>query len=240
MSSRNTPALRKLSDVVNSYLNLRGDYSKEDYNRFLQIVIEGYTDLNIHHTLSVKTLVTRVNDANMIALEPDFIDWARIGVVIQGIYYPIGVNENITLPADDICVFNPSIPEHSNQINITSYQDYSAEGGKRFAEFKVFRTERKIQFRGSIKNYDILIDYISSGINMEEDTFVSVEMIPVLRAYLKWQLLNYNDAAGLGQKQFAANLYGYELDKLVAFQNSLSAEEFLDIIRSGYKQTLKR
>lgn len=240
MEVKHTPALRKLSNVVTSYLNSRGDYSKENYMRYLQIVIEGYTDLNIYHSLSLRSITKRVNDANMIALESDFIDWAKIGIIIGGILHPLGVNNSIQLPKDDITVYNPSVPEHLAGLDYSHYLDYSSTGGNRYAEFKVFPEKRKIQFRGSVKNYDILIEYISSGVSMEGDTLIPIQMIPVLRTYLKWQLLEYDDGASLNSKIRAEQQHGNELIKVVNAQNALGAEEFIDIIRSGYKQTVKR
>lgn len=240
MEDRHTPALKKLSDVVKSFLNVAGEFTKDNYVRYLQIVIEGLTDLNIYHTVAVKTVIKRVNDANMIALEPDFIDWASISVVIGGVVYPIGFNDDIALPADQLCVYDPSIPEHLNNLDYSHYQDYSSSGGKRFAEFKVFKKERKIQFRGSIKNYDVLIEYVSSGVNLETDTLVPIELVPVLKTYLRWQLLEFDDRAPLNAKFRAEQQYGNELVKMISAQNAMSASEFIDIIRSGYKQTVKR
>ena len=90
-----TNALVTIDYVIKSYLNRKGISASADYNRYKQILIEGFTDLNLFHTTYYSEYIGTVNAVNQLTLPVDFVDWIRVSVEINGQYWQLDYNENI-------------------------------------------------------------------------------------------------------------------------------------------------
>ena len=234
-----TRGLIKLDQVVYSYLNELGENSTAQFNRYKQIVIEGFTDMNIHVTNVVEQQIAEVNTANQITLNPDYIAWASVYVEVNGRYWPLDHNENIVLPKEDNCGTVFYFSEHLINPSKIGYE-YTERRHNMGGRFAVNEKTRIMRFEGDMRGKSIYIIYLSSGVNMERDTYINRALLPTLKAYLNWIITIRDKTANLQAKDHAEYLYGLELQKYDVHVNSFTAHDFLSAIRAGYTLGVKR
>ncbi|MBE3087295.1 MAG: hypothetical protein IMZ64_13890, partial [Bacteroidetes bacterium] len=98
-----------ISYVVASVLNRLRNYSQRDYSFLEQIVIEGYTDLNLWHLNNIEVCYLRMSDAKTVSLPADFVSYLRIGIPINGKLQVLTHHDKILFPrtfADGVDVGN--------------------------------------------------------------------------------------------------------------------------------------
>ncbi len=234
-----SPALIPISAVVDSYLNVTGNYSDAMFRRLLQVVCENYTHLNINSTSIFQTLRTTVGRTNIVAVPSDYIDYVRIGVPVHGEIYTLTKNDKILLPTLMSCGEDVKDPGSSSYTEKPWYPSFSSSGGRNFLYYNYDKKARAIVFKGDAVGREVVIQYISSGVSMDGDTLIPVQLLLTMRAFLHWTLLSF-DVKMPEVKVVAAKRTFYEL--LAEYERmdmSFTADEFIDAIRQGYKQTIK-
>jgi hypothetical protein len=236
-----TGALISIEEVVNSYMNELGDYSLENYERYCQIVIEGLTDFNINHTYSITPLEEVVNDIGIIKLPPDFIDYVVIGVVEHGVIKSLSKNENIALPLDSSCGIDVAHEDRPSKMTDPYWLDYTFGGGWNIGRYRVDYQKRLIVFlETGMQGRSVYIEYISSGISVSNKTMVDRRLLPVLKSYLNYIIVNRNPETNINIKDWALREYGHAYGRYIRSKNKFTADELLDAIRSGYSMGAKR
>ena len=235
-----TNALITIRHAVDSYLNELGIYSKGNYKRFLNIVLEGYTNLNIHHIRGVKTFYDTVTDINTVDLPADFIDYIRIGMIEDGKIWTLSLNEDIALPNALDCGEYEGDADGLAASDQPWYWHYSSRGGYNYGYYRVDWDLRRVVFQGDMVARQVVIEYLSSGVNMSETTFIPRELLPVLKEYLNWVVLKRDRQAPMNRIEMARRDYYTALNEYEKLNWGFSADEFLDAIRKSWKQTLKR
>lgn len=232
----NTDGLIKLDQAVYSYLNETGE-GVENFNRYKQIVIEGYTDMNIHVTNTFEQFISEVNSVNQIALPSDYIDWVGVFLEVNGKYWPLDFNDSIVLPKTDGCASGFYFSDHLLPPDRIGY-GYTVRRYNAGGSFAV--KDRVIRFSGDFKGKSVYILYISSGVRKGADTFINRAYLPVLKAYLNWIVTIRDKTSPPFRVQNSEYLYGLELQKLDVLQNGFSAHDFLSAVRDGYNLGVKR
>ena len=181
-----TNALVSLDYVIKSYLNRKGRSSASDYDRYKQILIEGFTDLNLFHTEYYSEYIGTVNSVNQLTLPVDFIDWLMVAVEIEGEYWPLDYNSSIVSEPSNTA----SVPVFTNHLNVPPIigNGYTRLRRNKMGQFKVNKQKRVITFVGDFQNYSIYVHYVSSGVPLSGTVYVPRELVTVLRNYLDWQL----------------------------------------------------
>jgi hypothetical protein len=100
MSKENpkTAAVVTLRYVVMSVLNRIKDYTMRDYKFYMQLAIEGFTELSLWHMSNLEVIYLTMNEAKVVYLPADFIDYTKIGVPINGKLRVLTKHNNILLP----------------------------------------------------------------------------------------------------------------------------------------------
>lgn len=236
----NTNALVSLDYVVRSYMNEREDFNMDNFERYLQIVREGFGELNIHRIRSIKPFYTTVSEVNIASLPPDFIDYTRIGMVVDGKIWELGNNEEINLPRNEICGVEYGNPDNLEAIPQPYWYEPTYGGGYNIGKYRIDRIRRTIIFDGDMASKEICIEYLSTGISITGKTYIPREVVPVLKAYLNWIVKERSDKVGINGSIRAEQLYHREIIKLNSFMNRFTVQEFLDALRSGYTKGVKR
>lgn len=233
-----TNALVTIDYVIKSYLNRRGISSSADYDRYKQILIEGFTDLNLFHTTYYSEYIGTVNAVNQLTLPVDFVDWIKVSVEVNGQYWQLDYNENIVSePSNTV-----SIPVFTNHLVSPPVvgNGYTRLRRNKMGEFKLNREKRVITFVGDLKDYSIYLNYVSSGIPLSGSVYIPRELVTVLRNYLDWQIKYNNDSVPVIKAQLAEQAYG---DSLVQYYDSVepfSMKELLNVFMINTQQGIKR
>lgn len=229
-----------VGEVVRSYLNTKGEYSFHNYKRFIRIVKENYTDLNIDYELLIDTLKTSVNDLNLVELPAEFIDYLRIGIELSnGEIMELGQNDELSyLTTDDSGAIQVS-DRYKDALKLYDYTRVTAPGGMNKGNFKIDPNERMIIFQGDMRNETIVVDYISNKSISTEEALIDRKLLPVLRNYLHWTALTYARKKTGYEMEEAKRNYYRALRTYNEQRNKQTMGEMLDAIRSGQHQGIK-
>lgn len=234
-----TPALVKIDQVVLSFLNEK-DEGFENYMRYKQIIIEGLTqELGVSHNEGIRVYYAVVDDVNSVLLPPDFIKESRIGIVVNGQVYTLTQNTGITFPGGQVCGVDEVNPDLLKTLNLPSSLNYAKGGGYNIGEFRVDRRERVIRFRGNLKGEVIVVEYKSSGVSLDSETYIPTMVVPVLKEYLEYTLMKRsidvpeNKVARYRKQYLEAKAY------YIKRKNPFNYMDVLDVINRGKTQGVK-
>lgn len=241
----NSPALITIEEVAASYANSKGEYGKAQLYRYLQILLEGFAQLNIFTTSDVGKVnwyAGTVGSDGCIELPIDCIDYVRIGTPINGLIYTLTRNDNIDMPIGmecgevtgvDLSTQLPDPPLYWNWV----VTDYSATGGHNFAYYRWDKPNRRIVFKGDCVGRQIVVEYVTTGINLSGKTWIPREYLQLLKLYLQWQIKLY---AGEKDVEYFAREYAIEKDRVQKLQWAFRPDEFLDMLRLNFTRSIKR
>lgn len=236
-----TPAFIPLSNVVHSFLNATGIYSKVNFKRFMIIVAENYTDLNINGTALFKTERIVIGSTNSIPWPKDFIDYVRIGTLYNGKIFTLTKNEAIV--GDYVISCGQEIPDSdlTDVINNNWAHNYTTSGGKNFLYYRSDKETRRIIFDGDGVGRTIILQYISSGVELNGDTMIPVSMLKMMRKYLHWVLMDYDMTSKYPQSKIEGARRDFVIfrEEYERLDTGFTADEFIDALRQGYSQGIK-
>jgi len=241
-----------ISAVVASIMNRLKDYSMRNYSFLEQIVIEGYTELNLWHLDNIEVVYLKMSEAKAVSLPCDFVDWTKIGIPINGKLRVITNHKKILLPRkfpDGEPVGNTDSGETSDvniyfidHIRSDQYMGglYGVPGGVDKVYYRFDRENRQLVFSGAAPRSEIVLEYISSGVNLEGGTIIPIEAVPALRAYALWQNIENDRKTPLNEKERKKSQYEEEVEKLRFFQSSFTADEYKRHVFKHARQSAKR
>lgn len=236
-----SPSLVLITDVVDNYLFLKGNWSASNFQRYLHIVLNGRQYYGFTSSTEYKTVNLTISALNVIDVPIDFIDYVRIGMESDNQIWTLTKNNNIVLPTGISCGALTSA-DTTPIADATLWLDFSSTGGKNFMYYRYDKESRRIVFRGDGVGREVILEYISDGVSMDAETYVPSDMVPMLTAYLEWQLKLYGDKENKSNsdteyygREFRACRKDYQSSKL-----KFTADELLDTIRGTHKQTIKR
>lgn len=236
----NLPAYVPLSYPVKSYMNRKGIKSLSEYERFMQIIIEYMTELNIFNVMSFETVYFTLNEVGLYKMPPDMVDYVRIGIVYNGEIWEFTRNNNIAFGKNALCgIGRGNSAAMKNNLN-PIWHTYSTPGGFNFGTYRVDKKRREIQFGGNIAGKELIMEYTSTGVSIDEENYIPRTLVRPLQTYLDWQLKVMNDEIPLSKEIRAGQLHQFELDRFKSLEVSFTLNEALDALRSGHKQTPKK
>ena len=241
-----------LLQVVRSFMNERKEKSLAGIEGYLQMAIEGYSDMQIFEMNSIEVAYLDVNkDTNTALLPPDFITMTKIGVEIRGKMWTLTLNNDLLLPppeticsepierieyVDPIGAYNFA-PHYRNGRYIDTM--YGLGGGFNVAYYRIDMNTRTIYFDGKVPNDQIILEYKSSGVKAG-GAMIPRQAVPALKAYLHWKSIEYDTRIPMNEKMRKEQLYGIELKKLSLLECSFTIDEYLDNSYASYSQGPKR
>ena len=239
--------------VVMSILNRLRDYSMRHYSHLEQILLEGYTELNLWHLDNIEVVYLRMSDAKTVDVPADFVDWTKIGIPLHGKLRVLTNNKSILFPRTfqdgaEVGNTDDTYGGVSENIYFTDhYRDgqfvgglYGMPGAADQAFYRFDREKRTIIFSGSIPRAEIVLEYISTGIKLQGTTVIPREAVPALRAYGLWQLIEDDPKVSPTQKERKKEQYEEQVHALDFFQSAFTADEYRRHVYKHSRQSTKR
>jgi hypothetical protein len=205
-----TSGLIPISHIIDNLLNELGDYSQQNYIRYMAIAERGLKELNIFHLNNVSTKILQVDQASKSAQLPsDYLRHSRIGILLgNGRVYPLTRDPNLNLAKKDECGVEQADPmttlSDDNQI-YTSRGGYSEAG-----RYRINTKKNRIELDQGVSASELIIEYSSSGILVDGITYVPLLAEEALIAWVIWKV----SPIGTAQRERAKIDYGTELIKL--------------------------
>lgn len=227
-----------LSQVVNSYLNEVGDYTKDNFLRYLNIVIEGMSEINMDTVMYTKNYYPVVTSTNTVSLPPDFVDYLVIGYINRGIIRTLTRNDDINIPSGEVCGIEIVDDNALSKAEIPVVHGYASGGAWNIGEYTIDYNKRRIVFKGDLMGQQLVIRYVSTGINMSEQTYIKRDMMHVLKDYLQYILAKRSVSLPEARVLRLERQYYNKLAEYKRSQWQLTKDELLDIFYSGYSQAV--
>lgn len=245
-------AYKTLSYVVMNYLNESGDFTMQNYKRYLQIVCDGIRQLNLYNLTQVKVVYLVPNSANIVELPDDYVQYTKIGIMVSGRLWTLTLNKNIVPPRDiqcgmDIRVTNSGLstfPYGGYNFVDHWYGDrfitglYGLGGGLNTGYFNIDSENKTIVLDGCIFTNQIILEYKTDGIG--EGTPVPPQAIEPLKKRLDFLKRWHDPRVGIGEKQLAKQLMDESIFELQCFENIVNLDEWMDSFYESSSQSPKR
>jgi hypothetical protein len=238
--SIDTAGVVSLKYVLASLKSALSIDDRED-ERLLQFIVDGVSEINMFHLdiSGTKKGMFDITQINTVDLPSDFIDYIVIGRVINGRIVSLSRNEALAIPIDIDCGLDAN-PYKDAIVDFPKFYHYGLGGGYNIAEYRIDKRDRRIIISGVVPGSQIYMEYISTGVSLNEETVIPRYAVPVLRAYADWKRTEYDDKKPLYDKQRKAMMYQFELERADSLVNSMTVDEILDQVYKGYRQTPKR
>lgn len=233
------------------------DENQELGEKLLQYCIDGLREINIHFIpTNINVAYLTVSDLRTVSFPNGYVDYTKIGIEVGGRIWTLTLNENILLPRGEKCgqdirkvVAGGGV--YSDSTDVYYYADhirngnfvggaYGVTGGFNKAYYRIDKQNRRIVFSSGIKSgSQIVLEYLSDGINLTGETFIPAQYINPLRLYCLWQLIEYTDAPN-NIKRERERQFWQAVSMLETLETALTGDEWMDAAYSTYKQTPKR
>lgn len=246
-----TSAFITIRYVVMSILNRLRDYTMKDYRYLAQLVIEGFSDLNMYHLSNVEVVYLYMDEAKTVTVPADFIDWLKVGIPVNGKLHVLTRSKKMLKPRvfpdganvghtdEGVSVVGAYFTDHFHEgIYITGL--YGLTGGFNIGYYDYDRENRQFIFSGSIPRSEIVLEYISTGVKLTGSTVIPRQALDPLQRYVFWQRQVDDPRVPLSTKQYKEDLYDRAVQKLVDFESTPTMEEYKDALYRKIKQTVKR
>lgn len=246
-----TSGLVNLNYVVMSYLLRANDFTMRNYKKFLQLVIDGYRDMNLYSVTNIEVQYLLMDENKTVDVPDDFIDYTKIGIPKNGKLVVLTRDKTILLPRsfeDGTEVGNVD----ATRVNLGFYFAdhfrngryvgglYGMTGGFNQAYYRYDKELRQIIFTGDIPQSQIVLEYVSSGIKLSGTTLIPVQYVAALRAYVAWQQVEFDMKVPLSIKERRERQYIDECEAVKFMEHAPTKEELRDYIYRTFRQTPKR
>lgn len=245
MGALHTPGYVPLQSVVYDFLVEQGDYSDENYFRWLQVAIRGFRNLNINTLNTFKVDYLSMDaDTRSARLPSDYIDWIKVGILNNGRVEILNHNKSIFVD-DAVPEVAPGeeqrfyyIPHYYNGQYITHL--YGVMGGYAGSMFNINAERGLIRFSSRIPLSNVIIEYVSSGISADGATYIPVRASEALLEFLVWRKAKADAKATRGQVLDAKQDYLEQVEILEYYQDMPTYADIVNVFYASATQTPKR
>lgn len=257
MSNQSTPSnqvsgLTDLSYVVAEVQNELNDYSDKLRQRLLGLGISILRDIRIYNQAAVQVAYMTVNEAGIVELPRDYIDYIQIGVKDHGQLRTLTLDNSMLLDRGESCAEptrkmerygsdfgnynNTLFGGYNNGIFVPTY--YGIGGGRNSAYYKIDKAANRIQFNGYLLNSEVILLYKSTGIG--PNTVFGWETVNPIKAGILYKRIEHDRTEPMNQKMLLKQEYEEEIKKLRSFVQKFTKAEYLDEYHKYKKQTPKQ
>lgn len=120
-----------------------------------------------------------------------------------------------------------------------SYNQYGTGGGKNLNYYKVNRDEGIIVF-DEVPLFPIYLEYLSSGITLDEETKIPRRLFDALLAGIMYTIASESMDYPAGKVEQLRQNYNSKMKIVKASERNFTKEEYLDVIYKNAKQSTKR
>jgi hypothetical protein len=235
-----TKSYTTIREIVSESFISEGDFTAKGYMQRASIVIRGIRHLQLHTLKQIKTVMLPISAINTVDMPEDYIKYIRVGLNADERVYTLTYNPNIVLLNETLCgADDRDITASNDNVLVLPYNStpfngntYGLSGGYN-CYFREDKEHGRLVLEGEMPaDADILLEYLSSGISISEDTQIPIIAYEALLAWLYWKLDKENPRL--------MNLFGIEETKLKNFIHSFTLSELLDAGYLGSAQSIKR
>jgi lipid-A-disaccharide synthase-like uncharacterized protein len=256
MQDTHASGLVTLDYVVQSLKNELKEFTDNNDIHYLQLAIDGFTELNMFHTnmFRVKYL-TIDSETNTAVLPDDYLYYSLIGIIRNNSVYTLTRNDTIPLIrgtdcGEDVNNYKNSmftgtasgsyyIPHYGQNGNWVPSL-FSQGGGFNYGHYRLDEERRMIQLQGGLSGESLVLEYASRGVVVGGETYVKYQAVPVIKAYIHWKRVEYDNTVSAGEKERKKRQFYEQTEMYRTIENKFTMEEIRDVFNMTSKQSPKR
>lgn len=239
-------AVITIESIVDDFMIEMNTFSDSDRLRHTRFAERCITNLNMFVLGGANTKVVPVNtQLNVAYLPEDCIRIIRVGVILSnGRIYTMTLDEQLALKEE---TFNcdsenipptatAGIPNVTDRYGLTS--KYQIRGGRsELGFYRLNESLRRLEFNPQMEMSEVVIEYVSSGLSIDGQTYVPAKVREVVIAYIKFKDKNqtnstYNERAELEQA------YYMEVKRLNDIERP-TFDEILDVLMNTHSPLIR-
>jgi len=238
-----------LDSIIRSALmDIGTDMSR--YEQFKHWAIEGYRMFRFDHSREVKTIILELTAWKAVQLPIDFVDWAMIGIVVNGQVQVILNDPRISLyhPDEDPIDGDPddrsATDDDSSQYYFYNVTSRGEDAGQLYGlqakdngvgYWKMNHERREIQLSLHVDSTTpVYLEYITDGYDPCATTMVNVYAARLIKLFIHLQRHEFAKSSTDAEKRRAQKMYDDELFKVQSRLFELTVADVLDSARDGY------
>jgi hypothetical protein len=243
--------------VANVQMDLE-DYSDRLKERATQYAIRALSNINMFQSKNVEVAYLTMSDLGVIDFTSltDYVDYIKIGIIINGKWWILGLNNKITLRRTELNAATSALifkGQDSNLEITSSYffaphyvqgqfvnSLYGMGGGFSRSYYRIDTEKRLIQFDTQVPVTQIALEYISTGIKPDGSTVIPRYMLETIVAYIHWQLKLHREDITRFEKRELKEEFIEQENIMNGFVYSFNPTEYLDMTYSTFRQGAKR
>lgn len=243
--TEHTSRLSTIQSSVYDFLVEIGDFSDENFFRWLQVAIRGFKNLNMLTLKSYNVAKLTMNANREATLPNDYLNWLEVGYISGDRIIPLGRNPNLFIARDGDYTGAVETSDDSSPVYLfgdigPTWTPYGAGGVRSSGSFNVDKESGKIRFSTVVPRSTIIMRYISTGIPLTGATMVPTEVGEYLIEWLHWRRKKTDSKATRGQVMDAKQDF-LEAENLISeFQQEVTYNEIVDIFYGSSGQSAKR
>lgn len=249
-----------LDYIVRNVLVSLEESSLNRYQTYLQYAIRGFRELNLHASNTLKIAYLPILSNKAVNLPSDFVKYTKIGVCVNGRIVLLGLDDSLCLNKDfndcgdalEIAIA-PNVPNDTltaynfGYYFLDHYHNgqyvggiYGLGGGYNgMGYYRLNPEANQIQLTSNIPSTEIVLEYISDGLNPDGSASIPKETIEAMIAYVHWKRVQ-NNPKMQQEAELRRRDYIVEYNKLKHFTLSFSVQEYLQMIRTYVHSAPKR
>jgi len=244
---------QSLDNITRSLLLQKG-LPLHYYLQFLKYCADGFRELCIDSMRAINTKIITIDRRNMAADLPcDYIDWIKVGVPQGQFVQPLVQRTSINRLTKYTTTGQPTTYGTPNTVNMDfpfwpgywmfqNIDDLGENVGRLFGyntaftsnSFKVIPERGQIQLNEAINANVIVLEYISSGMTIDNVTKVDPLCQACLEAYMDWKYKQHSTRFSQGEAEAAFQHYKIEYRRFRARKNELTPYDIRNIIYKNY------
>jgi hypothetical protein len=243
-----------LNYCVSRYFNEASifDPKPNEKRQALQFAVDCFLHLNIFQPHSVKVAYLEVNEAMNAELPSDFVRYTKIGMNEGGRIRTLTYDPSMIVSTE----YRDGKPSHVKKEPNKPFQTiefidhvkngqyiggmYAQGGGYNDNYYRVDRERGVISLQNSLNCRELVLEYISTGINTQTDTIVPIEAVPTIVAYIHMIKAENTPGVPMNKQMFRRDTYERAYSSLSTLRLLFTADEYLDMVYSTYSQSPTR
>lgn len=211
--------VKTLYKIAQSIKSLKGEATDRNVPVYILLGKGAVKELNLHNTLNFKSVLLDIDNSTLSAALPaNYIDWQRVGLVVNGRILELDYDRNIfiretgddeycgdltpegRLRNDCSCLTDGVTPDYYKKYY--DWDIYSGQELHTFYTIPAYYPRKFFKISGNRIWFDSLcptdtqvaLEYKHTGLDDSGKTIIPELYVPCVEAYIKWQFaLNRND-----------------------------------------------
>ena len=244
MSSKG--GLISIDNVVRQAIADKGYNTLHLYARYLHFALGMFRKLNIDNSEEIKTVSIPVTSKKTVPYPDDYITYSKVGIKLGDRIMCFIKDNTLTTHHDDAFTANPeffnvanakfgtfyfynynsdrAVGEIDSSAHTLEVNGYAHNG---LGYFKPDDKCREFQLSSEVRAKEVILEYISDGIDLDSETFVNAMAVDVIKEYIHYQDARYRKGVSISERRDDERKW---LDQLAAFNMRLSDLSFQGIL----------